>query len=91
MQVCLDGDIDTVLVGMLNTDSNHGDHHGREDTNERGDRHPRDLLHGPGQAEDDGQDHTTHAVDNSADGMLGDMVHHGIPGEKVAAQDEDQE
>ena len=88
---CLGGGVDGAAGVALDTDGDHGDHDGAEDTDEGGEGDPGHALHGTGDGKGQGDQHADQGEDDGAGAVVRDCVHHDTEGEDVAAHDEDAE
>ena len=88
---CLGGGVDGAAGVALDTDGDHGDHDGAEDTDEGGEGDPGHALHGTGDGKGQGDQHADQGENDGAGAVVGDCVHHDAEGEDVAAHDEDAE
>lgn len=90
VEVGLGGDVDVAAL-ELDTDGDHGDQDGGEDTDKGGNGDVGHVLDGPGQGEYHADDHAHDTENDGAGSVVGDGVHHGREGDDMAPHDEDGE
>jgi hypothetical protein len=91
VQVFVDSSLDHTTRVAFNTHGNHSDHDSAENAQEGGERDPGHALHGSGDREGDGEDHTDDTENDGTGAVVGNSVHHDTEGEEMAAHDEDTE
>lgn len=84
-------DIVLDIIGCLNSDGNHGDKGGDENTNGGDDGHPKDLLRCPRKGRNAADYQTDNSKDNGAGTVIRDCVEEYREGENVASHQEDNE